>query len=675
MFPKCRMKIKVVRCALQVIEKSSHVAESDEQYYSAEAISVVGNYFIHSLRSRQTIQLRFYMESARRPEVAFILLKPSKGRMTVGRSKVDDVEVEAGSILCNESPTSTGGRSFSLGKAEKRLLLKSMDVRDLVVDCALFDVDIISLRHALLLLACRQLPKRLTLYKDFETIDKFLHVKPGDPVDVPVQPDHCFRGKVRSVGQFYPTNAAVYFDVELERPSSDNRSDSRLLLSFDQLRLPSVAAQNASKAKAQCNNVPKVRERQKSASKVSTMASTTLDSIERISQDFGALDSGKVSSYVPCVRLADLSSLLGRPKGIQGSQNSCYMDAALFSMFCCTNIFDCSILRPIKRGDEKRRRIITLLSNDIVYPLRRCHYVRADHVMKFRKLLSEFVPEARGFMEEEKDPEEFLDLLFGRIFQAKPDIILSSGESSYLFQLINTEHSSTIQQKSVVTVQELLEKSFFDLNVLLSKIPTRLILQIPRYGKEKLFRAVIPSLQLDVSPILLNHPHSCWRCTRLAQLQCKECYLVKTQKLSDTFFCTKCFHEFHSSLTTDQDHAVVLLHIRDSYKVTEPIILQLASVMCIESSHYVSFVRTGHKPDAEWIFFDSMADREGEACGHNVPEVSLCVEFNRWFYPENYDQLVNQLTHNPADLPPQFDRLVSDCYLCFYYWPDGLLYS
>ncbi|CDW55516.1 Probable ubiquitin carboxyl-terminal hydrolase CY LD [Trichuris trichiura] len=366
--------------------------------------------------------------------------------------------------------------------------------------------------------------------------------------------------------------------------------------------------------------------------------------------DFGALDSGKVSSYVPCIGLADLSNLLGRPKGIQGSQNSCYMDAALFSMFCCTDIFDRS------KGDEKRSRIITLLSSAIVYPLRRCHYVRADHVMKFRKLLSEFVPEATGFMEEEKDPEEFLDLLFGRIFQA-----------NYLFQLINTEDSSAIQQRSVVTVQQLLEKSFFDLNVLLSKIPTRLILQIPRYGKEKLFRAVIPSLQLDVSPILLNHPHSCWRCNRLAQLQCKECYLVKTQKLSDTFFCTKCFHEFHSSLPTDQDHAVVL--------VTAPIVLQLASVMCIESSHYVSFARTGHKPDAEWIFFDSMADREGEASGHNVPEVSLCVEFNRWFCPENYEQLVQQLTSNPAELPPQFDRLVSDCYLCFYYWPDGLLYS
>ncbi|KFD53768.1 hypothetical protein M514_05274 [Trichuris suis] len=617
------------------------------------------------------------METGQRLEVAFILLKPSKGRMSVGRSKVDDVEVEAGSILCNESPSSTSGRSFSLGNAGKRLSLKSMDVRNLVVDCALFDVDIISLRHALLLLACRQFPKRLTLYKDFETIEKFLHVKPGDLVDVPVESDRCYRGKIRAVGPFYPTNAAVYFDVELERRSSDNRSDSRLLLSFDQLRLPDLSAsKNASKAKTSCSSSARSRECQETVSKGSRSSSNvTCCPVARIPQDFGALDSGKVSSYVPCIGLADLSNLLGRPKGIQGSQNSCYMDAALFAMFCCTDIFDSCILRPIAKGDEKRRRIITLLSSTIVYPLRRCHYVRADHVMEFRKLLSEFVPEATGFMEEEKDPEEFLDLLFGRIFQAKPDIVLSSGESSYLFQLINTEDSSAIQQRSVVTVQQLLEKSFFDLNVLLSKIPTRLILQIPRYGKEKLFRAVIPSLQLDVSPILLNHPHSCWRCNRLAQLQCKECYLVKTQKLSDTFFCTKCFHEFHSSLPTDQDHAVVLLHVRDDYRVTAPIVLQLASVMCIESSHYVSFARTGHKPDAEWIFFDSMADREGEASGHNVPEVSLCVEFNRWFCPENYDQLVEQLTSNPAELPPQFDRLVSDCYLCFYYWPDGLLYS
>lgn len=39
--------------------------------------------------------------------------------------------------------------------------------------------------------------------------------------------------------------------------------------------------------------------------------------------------------------------------------------------------------------------------------------------------------------------------------------------------------------------------------------------------------------------------------------------------------------------------------------------LELFAVLCIETSHYVSFVKHGPKT-TDWIFFDSMADRVGE---------------------------------------------------------------
>lgn len=39
--------------------------------------------------------------------------------------------------------------------------------------------------------------------------------------------------------------------------------------------------------------------------------------------------------------------------------------------------------------------------------------------------------------------------------------------------------------------------------------------------------------------------------------------------------------------------------------------LELFAVLCIETSHYVSFIKYGPKNE-DWIFFDSMADREGE---------------------------------------------------------------
>ena len=50
--------------------------------------------------------------------------------------------------------------------------------------------------------------------------------------------------------------------------------------------------------------------------------------------------------------------------------------------------------------------------------------------------------------------------------------------------------------------------------------------------------------------------------------------------------------------------------------------MELFAVICIQTSHYVSFVKTGKSPNgqaAEWIFFDSMADRMGK-CFINGPQ-------------------------------------------------------
>lgn len=40
--------------------------------------------------------------------------------------------------------------------------------------------------------------------------------------------------------------------------------------------------------------------------------------------------------------------------------------------------------------------------------------------------------------------------------------------------------------------------------------------------------------------------------------------------------------------------------------------MELFAVLCIETSHYVAFVKYG-KDDSAWLFFDSMADRDGIA--------------------------------------------------------------
>ena len=53
--------------------------------------------------------------------------------------------------------------------------------------------------------------------------------------------------------------------------------------------------------------------------------------------------------------------------------------------------------------------------------------------------------------------------------------------------------------------------------------------------------------------------------------------------------------------------------------------MELFAVVCIQTSHYVAFVKCGSGPSASWCFFDSMADRKG----------GLTVEFVFTLQPTN----------------------------------------
>jgi len=55
--------------------------------------------------------------------------------------------------------------------------------------------------------------------------------------------------------------------------------------------------------------------------------------------------------------------------------------------------------------------------------------------------------------------------------------------------------------------------------------------------------------------------------------------------------------------------------------------MDLFAVICIETSHFVSFVKCGPDRKAPWVFFDSMADRveNSNGTGHNVPQVGFRI--------------------------------------------------
>ncbi|KAG7326262.1 hypothetical protein KOW79_009663 [Hemibagrus wyckioides] len=392
---------------------------------------------------------------------------------------------------------------------------------------------------------------------------------------------------------------------------------------------------------------------------------------------------GQDASPVPPLRSEDvMKTLIGQMKGIQGHCNSCYMDAALFSLFSCSSVLDSLLFKKTKPNDEPIQR--TLL-RDIVCPLRSNGYVPARSVMKLRKQVQE-----RGhcpsYTTDEKDPEEFLTLIMQDILSLEPLLKLKSRnqtkgvtemeQTSYFYQIFMDYNHSLV----LPTVQQLLEHSFYNSDIKLAEVPSCLILTMPRSGKQfKMFPKIIPSLQLDITALLSNGLQQCVLCGQLAHVECSKCFLDPVFSSTGLkVFCENCstqvhFHpsrQFHKP--TSLRHPEGFPHSRSpgSSSQTPPREkLELFAVLCIETSHYVSFVKHGPK-DTDWVFFDSMADRKGETDGFNIPEVKACPEVARYLTMP----LAELATQVPREMDGVAKRLFCDGYMYLYQSPSMALY-
>ena len=61
---------------------------------------------------------------------------------------------------------------------------------------------------------------------------------------------------------------------------------------------------------------------------------------------------------------------IGNMKGIQGHQNSCYLDSTIFGLFALSDIFDTMFLEP-NTSDQNRKAVCERLWKGIVNPLRK----------------------------------------------------------------------------------------------------------------------------------------------------------------------------------------------------------------------------------------------------------------------------------------------------------------
>uniref|UniRef100_A0A8C1WLJ9 ubiquitinyl hydrolase 1 n=1 Tax=Cyprinus carpio TaxID=7962 RepID=A0A8C1WLJ9_CYPCA len=338
---------------------------------------------------------------------------------------------------------------------------------------------------------------------------------------------------------------------------------------------------------------------------------------------------------VPPIRTEDVSDrLIGKMKGIQGHCNSCYMDSALF-----------------RQG-----------------------FVSEQSVMNLRKQLQkrEHCP---TYTTDEKDPEEFLSLIMQEILFLDPPLILCSQsgsiqkvQSCYYYQIFMDYNHHLV----LPTVQQLLEHSFYSNSLKLAEVPSCLILTMPRSGKSfKMFPKIIPSTELDITGLLADGPQQCVLCGQLANQECAECF--RDAAFSDTgfkYFCVKCSAQVHSHQQRRcHNPSSLLLPQGFSYsqssgsdRRTPPQEkLELFAVLCIETSHYVSFVKYGPQ-DTDWIFFDSMADRVGESDGYNIPEVRACPEVGQYLHMP-LAQLANQV---PREMEGVAKRLFCDGYMYLY---------
>ncbi|XP_018913043.2 ubiquitin carboxyl-terminal hydrolase CYLD isoform X2 [Bemisia tabaci] len=376
----------------------------------------------------------------------------------------------------------------------------------------------------------------------------------------------------------------------------------------------------------------------------------------------------------PINKESDIESVCGKNKGIQGHHNSCYLDATLFAMFTFTSVFDSLLFRPRTIADiPEYEEVQRVLKEEVVNPLRENLYVRADRVMKLRTLLDK-LSSVSGLTSEEKDPEEFLNSLLAQILKAEPFLKLSSGQEAYYYQLFVEKD----EQLKLPTVQQLFEQSFLTSDIKLKEVPSCLIIQMPRFGKSyKMYPRILPSQLLDVTDVIENSPRQCSVCGKLAEYECSKCFRLCEEGLQCTAFCTKCCETAHNH-EKRRDHTYRKLNIPsdlcnlpDHFPIPR-LYMELFAVVCIETSHYVAFVKAGCGSDAPWCFFDSMADRKGEQNGYNIPEMVSCPDLPYWLSDKG-SEVLNHFK-DERHLPEPAKRLLCDAYMCMYQSREVMMY-
>ena len=268
-------------------------------------------------------------------------------------------------------------------------------------------------------------------------------------------------------------------------------------------------------------------------------------------------------------------------------------------------------------------------------------------------------------------------MLLREILKEPAFIDFTNGQSSHFYRLFVAKNELNSPEPSI---KEIFERSIR--NIKWKDVPSILILQMPRYGKKSLFDRITSDSELDVTDVIENGTSK----YIISNILCiVDLYLIMFHWNLRTIFMKVNLGSL-TILSLDSNP-----HRPGSEKI-ERKKMSLFAVLCIEISHYVAFVKSGHKEGSEWCFFDSMAHRERNKRGklfnycnkiigkstpelksvfhnhlsicvivggpeENIPEVSAVPEVNRFLSNKPYNKDDSQVKRLKRDILMAFYRL------------------
>ncbi|ODM93693.1 Ubiquitin carboxyl-terminal hydrolase CYLD [Orchesella cincta] len=261
-------------------------------------------------------------------------------------------------------------------------------------------------------------------------------------------------------------------------------------------------------------------------------------------------------------------------RGIEGSNNSCYADSVIFSLFAFTTVFDHYLENPSTEKHSQRvthnRSICNILKYDIVSTLRKTGTLKSNAVQKLRRALAIY---NKSFVSDWMDAEDFILTLFGDVCDGPKFYSFNSDAEDFVFQM-HVEFDKKFHNTNLYT---LLKQSLDEIDIKLRAAPSpAFIIKLPVSNGQPVYDNLIPNLTISLDPIMDKSIKSA-----------------------------------------------------DSYNT-----LCLKAVICLQSNHYTSFVRTGVNKYSDWVFHDSKPTT-GDPEVHRIPDLSVLIEnsqsSNKWF--------------------------------------------